>query len=96
MNNAKLVKSLGISIVNSLQVYVLIDEEENGYMSRVLYASRKLDNCDGKMVKISHAVGVVSRHMEKPSEEHGNECFKHIRTSITYSGCSDLVCGYHS
>jgi hypothetical protein len=46
------------------------------------------------MVIISHAVGVVSRHMEKPSEEHGNGCFKHRRKHITYSGCNDLVCGY--
>ena len=28
-----------------------------------------------EMVSISHAVGVVTRNMEKPSEEHGNECF---------------------
>jgi hypothetical protein len=32
MNNLKLVKSLWLSIVNSLQAYVLIDEEENGYV----------------------------------------------------------------
>ena len=43
-------------------------------MSQVLYSSRKLDDCDGEMVNISHAVGVVSRHMEKLGEEHGNEC----------------------
>ena len=36
MNNVKPVKSLWISIASSLQVYVLIDEEEKGYMSRVL------------------------------------------------------------
>ena len=48
------------------------------------------------MVNISHAVGVVTRHMEKQGEEHGNGCFKHRSTSITYSGCSDLVCGYDS
>ena len=47
MNNVKLVKSLWISIVNYLQVYVLIDEEEKGYMSQLLYASRKFDDCDG-------------------------------------------------
>jgi hypothetical protein len=33
MNNVKLVKSLWVSIVISLQVYVLIDEQEMGYMS---------------------------------------------------------------
>jgi hypothetical protein len=71
MNNVKLVKSLWLSIVSSLQVYVLIDEEEKGYKSRVLYASRKFDHCDGEMV------------MEKPGEEHGNGCFKHRSTSIT-------------
>jgi hypothetical protein len=51
------------------------------------------------MVSISHAVGVVSRHMEKPGEEHGNGCFSILEaqsTSITYNGCSDLVCGYDS
>jgi hypothetical protein len=48
MNNVKLVKSLWLSIVIFLQVYVLTDEEEKGYMSRVLYASRKFDDCDGK------------------------------------------------
>jgi hypothetical protein len=96
MNNVKLVKSLWLSLVNALQVYVLIDEEEKGYMSRVLYASRKFDDCDVEMVSISHVVGVVSRHMEKRSQEHGNGCFKHRSTRITYSGCSDLVCGYDS
>jgi hypothetical protein len=65
INYVELVKSLWLSIVNSLQVDVLIDEEEKGYMSRVLYASRKSDGCDGEMVSISHAIGVVSRHMEK-------------------------------
>jgi len=48
MNNVKPVKSLWLSIVIFLQVYVLNDEEEKGYMSRVLYASRKFDDCDGK------------------------------------------------
>ena len=74
MNNVKLVKSLWLSIVNSLQVYVLIDEEEKGYMSQVLYSSMMFEDCDGEMVIISHVVGVVSRHMAKPGEEHGNGC----------------------
>jgi hypothetical protein len=65
MNNVKLVKSLWLSIVNSLQIYVLINEEEKGYMSQVLCDSRKFDDFDGEMVNISHAVGGVSRHMEK-------------------------------
>jgi hypothetical protein len=43
MNNVKPLKSIWLSIVNFLQVYALIDEEEKGYMSRVLYASRKFD-----------------------------------------------------
>ena len=94
MNNVKLVKSLWLSIVSSLQVYVLIDEEEKGYMSQVLYVSRKFNDCDGEMVSISHVVGVVSRHMTKPGQEHKNGFFKHRSTSITYNGCSDLVCGY--
>ena len=89
MNNVKLVKSLWLSIVNSLHVYVLNDEEKKGYMSRLLYASRKFDDCNGEMTNISHAIGGVSRHMAKPGEEHGNECFKHRSTSITYNGCSD-------
>jgi hypothetical protein len=96
MNNVKLVKSLWLSIVISLQAYVLIDEEEKGYMSQVLYASMNFDYCDGEMVNISHVVGVVSRHMEKPGEEHGNGCFKHRSTSITYDRCRDLVYGYDS
>lgn len=48
MNNVKPVKSIWLSIVSFLQVYVLIDKEEKGYMSRVLYASRKSNDCDGK------------------------------------------------
>jgi hypothetical protein len=48
------------------------------------------------MVSISHVVGVVNRHMKKPGEEHGDGCFKHISTIITYNGCSDLVYGYDS
>jgi hypothetical protein len=48
MNNVKLVKSLWISIVSFLQVYVLTDEKEKSCMSRVLYANRKFDDCDGK------------------------------------------------
>jgi hypothetical protein len=95
MKNVKLVKSLWLSIVSSLQAYVLIDEEEKGYMSRVLYSSRKFDDCDGEMVSISHAVGVVSRHMEKLGQEHGNGYFKHKSRSITYNGCNDLVYVYY-
>ena len=75
MNNVKLVKSLWLSIVSFLQVYVLIDEEEKGYMSQVLYASMNFDDCDGEMVSISHAVCVVTRNMEKIGEEHGCGCF---------------------
>jgi hypothetical protein len=60
MNKVKPVKFLWLSIVSSLQVYVIIDEEEKGYMSLVLYASRNFDDCDGEMVNFSHAVGVVS------------------------------------
>ena len=45
MNNVKLVKYIWISIVIFLQVDVLTNEEEKGYMSQVLYASRKFDDC---------------------------------------------------
>jgi len=48
MNSVKSVKSLWLSIVSFLQVYVLTDEEENVYVSQVLYSSRKFDDCDGK------------------------------------------------
>jgi len=48
------------------------------------------------MVNISHAVGVSNRHKAKPGEENGNGCFKHRSTMITYTGCIDLVYGYHS
>lgn len=37
-----------LSIISFLQVYVLTDEEEKGYMSQVLYARRKFDDCYGK------------------------------------------------
>jgi hypothetical protein len=45
-------------------------------MSRVPY-----ENVVGRMMivmeclNISHAVGIVNGHMEKPSKEHGNGCF---------------------
>ena len=48
MNNAKPIRSIWLSIVFFLRVYVLTDEEENGYMSQVLYASRRFDECDGE------------------------------------------------
>jgi hypothetical protein len=48
VNNVKPIKSLWLSIVSSLEVYVLTDEEEKGYMSQVLYASWKFDDCNEK------------------------------------------------
>jgi hypothetical protein len=36
-------------------------------MSHVSYTSRKFDVCD-EMVSISHAIGVVNRHMENLGE----------------------------
>ena len=40
---------------------------------------------------ISHTDGVVSGHMVNP--EHWKWTLQYLRgTSITYSGCSDLVC----
>jgi hypothetical protein len=42
---------------------------------------------------ISHAIGVVSGHME--NTEHWKWVLQYLRgTSITYNGCSDLVYGY--
>ena len=74
----------------------LTNEEGKGYMSWVLYATRKFNDCDGEMVRISHAIGFVYRHMEKLGEEHGNGWFKHGSTMITYNICNDLVFGYDS
>jgi len=47
-------------------------------------------------VDISHAVDVVSGHMENP--EHWKWVLWYLSrgTSITYSGCGDLVYGYNS
>jgi hypothetical protein len=66
MTNVKLIQSIWISIVIFLQVYVLTNEEEKGYMCRVLYVSWKFNACD--------EIGVFGRHMEKLGEEHANEC----------------------
>jgi hypothetical protein len=33
-----------------------------------------------KCSNISHAVGVVNGHMEKPRKEHGNGCFGILET----------------
>jgi len=58
----------------------LDSKEESDYMSNIL-----------------HAIGVVNGHMEKPSKYYGNGCFSIIEAQvspITYSGCSDLFCGY--
>ena len=42
----------------------------------------------------SHVVGVVNRYMTNPGEAV-KWVLQYLRgTSITYSGCSDLVCGY--
>jgi hypothetical protein len=57
-------------------------------MSQVLYASRKF--CDEEIVNISQEVGVVTRHMTKLGQVHGNGFFTQRSTSITYNGCSDL------
>jgi len=39
---------------------------------------------------------VQSRVWEYLIHEHENGCLKHRSTSITYSGCNDLVYGYDS
>ena len=51
MNNVKPVKSLRLSILISLQVNVLIGEEENGNMYQILYASKKFDDCDWRFMR---------------------------------------------
>jgi hypothetical protein len=59
-------------------------KEENDYMSHVPYASTV-----GRMMfamecsNISHAVGVVSGHMEKPGKEHGNGCFGILEARVS-------------
>jgi len=61
------------------------------YLGVICYACYKHKHGWGQQ-----EVVVVNRHIEKWDEEHGNGCFKHKSTSITYSGCSDLVFGYDS
>lgn len=71
----------------------LIYKEEK-VISCILYTStvRGLMNVM-KWPNISHVVGVVSGHMESPSEAV-KRVLKYFRcTSVTYSGCSDWVCG---
>jgi len=46
------------------------------------------------LVNVSYAVVVVSRHMTKPSKEHGNGCFGILEARVSPSGCSDLIYGY--
>jgi hypothetical protein len=51
------------------------------------------------LVNVSYAVGVVSRHMKnqvKNMEMGASISYKKNNTSITYNGCSDLICGYDS
>jgi hypothetical protein len=81
------------------------NKEENDYMSFVPYA-----NVVGSLMyvmvstrtNISHAISVVSRYMANPCRDHHWETMKWVLCylrgtsddSITYNGCSDLVCGY--
>ena len=67
-------------------------------MSRVSYASTI-----GRMMStmecsnISHVVGVVSGHMAKPGEDHGNGCFSIIEAQkhkYHLQWLHDLVRGY--
>ena len=74
MNNMKLVKSLLLSIVSLLQVYFLTNKEEEGYISQVSYVTRKFNVCN-EMVSVSNEEDVVTRHIAKLGEEHGNGCF---------------------
>jgi hypothetical protein len=47
-----------------------------------------------KWSDISHAVGVVSGYMENPGKAVKWVLWYFRGMSITYNGCSDLVCGY--
>jgi hypothetical protein len=73
-------------------------KEEKNYISHIPYAStvgRLMFVMECSRLDISHAVGVVSGHMENPGKEHWEWVLRYLRgTSITYSGCSVLVCGY--
>ena len=99
MNNVKLVKSLLLLIVNSLQVYVLINEEEKSYMSRVLYASRKFDDWDGEMVNIHMQLVLwleTRKNQVKSIEMGASNTEAQVSASISYNRWSHLVCGYDS
>ena len=63
-------------------------------MSRIPYANiiGGLMNAM-KWSNISHVAGVVGQHMTSPSEAI-KWVLKYFKgTSVTYNGCSDLVCG---
>jgi hypothetical protein len=69
MNNVKPIKSLWISILSFRQAYVLADEEENDYMSRVSYSSMEFDDCNGKWL-VFHMQLVLSVDTWKNQEKN--------------------------
>ena len=68
-------------------------------MSRVLYASRKFNDCDGKW-SVFHMRLVFSvdtwKNQVKSMEMGASISQKHSSTSITYSDYSGLIFGYDS
>jgi hypothetical protein len=76
--NMNIVKLVNIPIVFHCKIYSSSYPgcKEENVMSRISHT-----NIVGRLMfamkcsNISHVVGVVSGHVEKPGEEHGNECF---------------------
>jgi len=98
--NMNIVKPINIPIVFHCKIYssLCFGCKEEKVMSHVSHA-----NSVGRLVfvmkcsNISHAVGVVSGHMEKPGEEHGNECFNILEAQkhkYHLQWLHDLVYGY--
>jgi hypothetical protein len=98
--NMNIVKLVNIPLVFhcNLSSSLCPGSKEEKVMSHVPHA-----NIVGRLMfamecsNISHAVGVVSGHMEKPGEEHGNECFSILEAQkhkYHLQWLHDLVCGY--
>ena len=71
--DARALNTIFLCLVDEVLFNIVEEMTTTGLWTKL--ESRKFDDCDGEMVNISHAVGVVSRHMAKPCEEHGNGCF---------------------
>jgi hypothetical protein len=99
--NMNIVKPINIPLAfhwNISSRFCLGSKEENDYMSHVPYANaigRLMFAIKFSRLNISHAVRVVSGHMEKLSKEHWKWVLQYLRgMHITYNGCSDLVYAY--